>query len=110
MRTELRTVDESLRGELRAVDESVRTEIRGNEQSLRKVIRRGDRKSRRHAGALFESLRAEIRQVAEIVALNTEAIAQVRVDVQRDMAEHFGTVGLAFAEVRKDIADLRARS
>lgn len=109
IRNELAGLRTELRTEIRSVDESIRTEIRTTEARLRKVIRRGDRTSRRHFGVLAESLHGEIRQVAEIVALNTEAIAQVRIDLTHDMDERFGVVHRAFADVRQDIAALRAR-
>jgi hypothetical protein len=47
--------------------------------------------------------------VAEGVAANTEAIGRLRSEIHHEMDERFTVVHAAFAQVRRDIDDLRAR-
>jgi hypothetical protein len=79
LREEIRAVDASLRGQIRALDASLRGEIRALDASLRGEIatvrdavrtefRDGLAESRRHTQVLFESVRDDIRMVAEGVA------------------------------------------
>ena len=65
--------------------------------------------TRRHFDVVAEHLRADLKLVAEGVVANTESIAQLRSDMARGFDENFHVMRLAFADVRRDIAELRAR-
>jgi hypothetical protein len=58
---------------------------------------------RRHFDVTAEALRADIRAVAEGVALNAEATERLRAEVSREMDQRFRVVHLALADLRRDV-------
>ncbi|MBI4254899.1 MAG: hypothetical protein HY616_07465 [Candidatus Rokubacteria bacterium] len=76
--------------------------------NLRGEVRTTAAETRRHFDVTAEALRHEIQTVAEGVLGNSAAIAELRVDVRRDLDQHFDVVDRAFAEVRRDITELRS--
>ena len=108
MDDETRAYFDDFRGEL--------VGLRGDFGEMRRDFAALDRKvdttaeaTRRHFDVVAEALRDDIRTVAEAVAANTEAVARLRSEVYREMETRFGVVNVAFAEVRRDIEDLRTR-
>jgi phage host-nuclease inhibitor protein Gam len=91
LRTDIRTVESSLRGEIRHVESTLRGELHHLESSLRGEIQRvettlGDRidETKRHTTVLFESLRDDIRILAEgFVSLNTKVDSLLPPDPRR---------------------------
>ena len=80
---------------------------------LRQEMRTSAIETRRHFDVVAESLRHDIRGVAEGVAATFEGVdrlgSELRTEMdQRFMASH-AVVRVAFQEVRRDIGDLRAR-
>jgi hypothetical protein len=69
--------------------------------------------TRRHFDVVAESLRHDIRSVAEGVAATTERIDRVEVSVKSEMEERFAATHsvfrAAFQELRRDIDDVRSR-
>lgn len=69
----------SLRGEITGVRDELRSEIIGVRDELRGEFREGLAENRRHTEALFESLRDDIRIIAEgLATLATKADRQSR--------------------------------
>lgn len=106
---------------MRAPLEEIRRELAGLRErvdglgtevgALREEMRAAAAESRWHFDVVAEGLRGHIRTVAEGVALNTEAVGGLRSEVSEvygEMDRRFDLVGLAFVEVRRDIAELRA--
>ena len=75
-------------------------------------MRAGDETTRRHFDVVAESLRADIRAVAEGVAANTEALYRVRDELRarwtRASQSLDAVLRVTFAGIRRDIDDLRA--
>jgi cell division septum initiation protein DivIVA len=65
--------------------------------------------TRRHFGVLTESLRADIKAVAEGVVGNTRAIAELRAEIYREIDGRFKVVELAIVDVRRSVEDVRVR-
>jgi hypothetical protein len=93
LRDEIQASAATLRAELSAHDlqvaESLRTELRG------------------HFGVLIEDVRADIRAVAEGVALNNEAIGRLAAEMNARFASAEAMNRAAFSEVGRQIAELR---
>ncbi|MDQ5871332.1 MAG: hypothetical protein M3547_03905 [Acidobacteriota bacterium] len=83
LRNEIRTVDEGLRNEIRAGNEGLRSEMRAADEGLRSEIR----DVKRHSDVVAESLRSEIRLVAEGVAGLDEKFTQEFVKVREEIGE-----------------------
>jgi hypothetical protein len=71
LRGEMRQMGDELRGEIQQMGEELRGEMRQIAEDLRRDIREGDAETRRHSTVLVESLRNDIRLVAEAVAVLT---------------------------------------
>ena len=63
----------------------------------------------RKNGVLTEDLRGRVALLTEKVDLNNVALDRLRAEVDRDMNTGFSTMYAAFAEVRRDIDNLRTR-
>ena len=73
LRADIRDGDESVLSEIRRVETSLRTEIGEQRVELRAETRGLIDENRRHLNVIFESLRDDIRMVAEgVVALSTK--------------------------------------
>jgi hypothetical protein len=85
--------------------EDLRREI----AAVRDGMTEHEARTRRHLDVTAEALRADSRAVAEGVAASAEAIERLRTDLRDEMDQRFGVVHLAFADLRRDVADLLAR-
>ena len=65
--------------------------------------------TRRHFGVVAEGLRHDLQAVAAQVVANTAGIVRLRGEFRSDLDERFEIVRLAFVDVRRDIAEFRAR-
>jgi hypothetical protein len=109
-RTYLDDMRQGIRDDIRALGETLRAEIQQGDAETRRLLRaeiqQGDVETRNTLGALIEAQRRDLAAVIEVVAANTEAIE--RLDLR--MRDQFDAVRIAFVGVRRDIAELRARS
>jgi hypothetical protein len=80
---------------------------------LRQEVRDTAAETRRHFDVVGESLRQDIRAVAEGVAATTERLDRVEASVKTEMEQRFAATHsifrTAFHEVRRDIDDVRSR-
>ena len=77
-RAEVGGLRNELQGGLDGVRYELRAEIRASEAALREEIRSGLAETRRHADVLFESLRDDIRLVAEGLGTLTTRLDSLR--------------------------------
>jgi len=99
----------SLRGEVRGEIRGLRDGMDGLRDQLHREIAMTSAEDRRHFGVIAEALRQDIQTVAEGVVVANQAIERFRVDIRRELDDHFETVRLSFEDVRRTIADLHAR-
>jgi len=100
-------------GETRAYLEQALGSLRQEFVDLRQEVRDTAAETRRHFDVLAESLRQDIRAVAEGVAATTERMDRVEASVKTEMEERFAATHsifrTAFHERRRDIDDVRSR-
>ncbi|MGH7374235.1 MAG: hypothetical protein ACREJY_08425 [Candidatus Rokuibacteriota bacterium] len=76
-------------------------------QELRQEIREAAVETRRHFDVVAEAMRSDVRAVAEGVAANSESIErlgrELRSEVDSRFASVHAVVGVALAEVRREI-------
>ncbi|HEV8532032.1 MAG TPA: hypothetical protein VGT00_11490 [Methylomirabilota bacterium] len=100
-------------GETRAYLDQALGSLRHEIVDLRQEVRDTAAETRRHFDVVAESLRQDIRSVAEGVAATTERMDRVEASVKTEMEERFaGTHSIfrtAFHELRRDIDDVRSR-
>jgi hypothetical protein len=114
IREDIRALGETLGAEIREGDAEtrrvLRDEIQRGDAETRRVLRaeilQRDLETRNALGALIEAQRRDLAAVAEMVAASTEAIELQGLE----MRDRFEAVRIAFIGVRRDIAELRARS
>jgi hypothetical protein len=116
MDDETRTYFESIRREIGGLRDEVRGEIGalrdemgGLHDEMRRELATTSAEDRRHFGVIAEALRQDIQTVAEGVLVANQAIDRLRVDLRRELDDHFETVRLSFEDVRRSIADLDSR-
>ena len=112
MDPETREYFEALRLEFAALREEMGARFRGIDSRFDAVDRRigtEHETTRRLFHVVAEDLRHDLQAVAEGMLSNTRAIDDLRSDVYRDMNAGFGLVHLAFADVRRELAELRGR-
>jgi predicted nucleic acid-binding Zn-ribbon protein len=116
-RAYLDTALDALRQELRtgAVETAaLRQEIRAGavetatlRQELRQEIREAAVETRRHFDVVAESMRSDVRAVADGVAANSESIERLGRELRAEVDSRFtavhAVVGVALAEVRREI-------
>ncbi len=100
-------------GETRAYLEQALGSLRQEFVDLRQEVRDTAAETRRHFDVVAESLRQDIRAVAEGVAATTERMDRVEASVKTEMEERFAATHsifrTAFHERRRDIDDVRSR-
>ena len=100
-------------GETRAYLDQALGSLRQEFVGLRQEVRDTAAETRRHFDVVAESLRQDIRAVAEGVAATTERMDRVEVSVKTEMGERFvathSIFRTAFHELRRDIDDVRSR-
>lgn len=101
---DLRGEVSGLHGEVGGLRSEV-TDLRGEVGNLREEMRTEAATTRRHFDVVAESLRSDIKGVAEGVIDNTRAIDHLRGEIYREMDERFRVVHLAFADLRRHIVD-----
>lgn len=99
LRKEIRGLDEGLRNEVRAGDEGLRNEIRAGDEALRSEIR----DVKRHSDVVAESLRGEIRLVAEGVAGLDEKFTLEFVKVREEIGEVKGLLVASYRDLDRRI-------
>ncbi len=101
----------ALRGEFGALRGEFGT-LRGEFGALRQEMRDTAAETRRHFDVVAESLRHDIRGIAEGVIVLSERVDRLDSGLRTEMEERFAAthavVRVAFQEVRRDIEDLRA--
>jgi chromosome segregation ATPase len=120
LRTEtgaLRAETAGLRLELRAETGALRAEtgaLRAETAELRLEMRQTAGETRRHFDVVAESIRSDVRAVAEGVAANTEAIERLGTGLRAEMDARFtashAIVRVALQELRRDIFERGPRS
>ena len=95
LRIGMRAGDEALRGEIGALDGSLRSEISALGMSLRGEIR----DVKRHSDVVAESLRSEIRLVAEGVAGLDEKFTHEFVKVREEIGEVKGLLVVSYRDL-----------
>jgi uncharacterized coiled-coil DUF342 family protein len=121
LRQELRAETGALRGELRAETAALRGEtaelrhelraetgaLRAETAELRREMRETAQETRRHFDVVGESIRSDVRAVAEGVAANSEAIERLGTGLRAEMDSRFtayhAVVRVALQELRRDI-------
>ena len=121
LRQELRAETGALRGELRAETAALRGEtaelrhelraetgaLRAETAELRREMRETAQETRRHFDVVGESIRSDVRAVAEGVAANSEAIERLGTGLRAEMDSRFTAyhvvVRVALQELRRDI-------
>lgn len=92
--------------------ESIQAQIATLGTELRGELRAGDEMTRRHFDVVAESLRGDIRTVAEGVAANTELTLRLHHELKSEMdgpLRSFETVlRVTFADLRREIDGLRS--
>lgn len=109
---EVRDGSTELRGEFQEMrrDVTARFEVMDRKvDALDRKVYTESQETRRQFGAIAEALRDDIRTVAEGVVANTEAIATLGSGMDARFRASDAVVQAAFAELRRDIEDLRAR-
>lgn len=101
---EMREDFRGVRGEVGDLRRDV-GDLRGEVGNLREEMRTEAATTRRHFDVVAESLRSDIKAVAEGVIDNTRAIHHLRGEIYREMDERFRVVHLAFADLRRHIVD-----
>jgi len=100
-------------GETRAYLDQALGSLRQEFVGLRQEVRDTAAETRRHFDVVAESLRQDIRAVAEGVTATTERMDRVEVSVKTEMGERFvatqSIFRTAFHELRRDIDDVRSR-
>lgn len=100
-------------GETRAYLDQALGSLRQEFVDLRQEVRDTAAETRRHFDVVAESLRQDIRAVAEGVAATTERMDRVEASVKTGMEERFAATHsifrTAFHELRRDIDDVRSR-
>ena len=108
----LGSVRDDVLGELGTVRGELGT-VRGELGSLREEVRNTTAETRRHFDVVAESLRHDIRAVAEGVAVTFERVDRLGSEIRSEMDQRFtathAIVRVAFKEVQREIGDLRAR-
>jgi phage host-nuclease inhibitor protein Gam len=100
-------------GETRAYLDQALGSLRQEFVDLRQEVRDTAAETRRHFDVVGESLRQDIRAVAEGVAATTERMDRIEASVKTEMEERFAATHsifrTAFHELRRDIDDVRSR-
>ena len=100
-------------GETRAYLDQALGSLRQEFVDLRQEVRDTAAETRRHFDVVAESLRQDIRAVAEGVAATTERMDRVEASVKTEMEERFAATHsifrTAFHELRRDFDDVRSR-
>jgi len=116
LRSEIRAVDEGLRSEIHAVDEGLRSEIHAVDEGLRSEIHavdeKGDRRFddlKRHFDVVGESLRSDIRLVAEGVAGLDEKFTQEFVKVREDIGEVKSLLRVSYGDLDRRVQALERK-
>jgi chromosome segregation ATPase len=103
----LRTEMGTLRGETSALRVETGS-LRAESGDLRQEMRQAALGTRRHFDVVAESIRSDVRVVAEGVAANTEAIERLGTDLRAEMDSRFtayhAVVRVALQELRNDIS------
>jgi hypothetical protein len=117
LRQELRTETGALRAETAGLRLELRAEtgaLRAETAELRLEMRQTAGETRRHFDVVAESIRSDVRAVAEGVAANTEAIERLGTDLRAEMDSRFtashAIVRVALQELRRDIFERGPRS
>jgi hypothetical protein len=109
LRAEFRT---ELRAEIGGLRDELRAELRSEVGGLRAEMRAGDEMTRRHFDVVAESLRSDIRAVAEGVASSTELTLRLHHGLRAEMDGRFrsleAVLRVTFADFRREIDDLRS--
>ena len=111
LRNELGTVDQglrqTLRDEIRAVDEGLRQAMRGEihagDEALRSELRGEIRDVKRHSDVVAESLRSEIRLVAEGVAGLDEKFTREFAKVREEIGEVKGLLVVSYRDLDRRV-------
>lgn len=98
-------------GETAALRQELRQEIRAEtaafRQELRQELRETAAETRRHFDVVAESIRSDVKAVAEGVASNSESIERLGRELRAEVDSRFtavhAVVGVALAEVRREI-------
>jgi hypothetical protein len=88
LRQEMRAETGALRAETGALRGEVGS-LRAESGDLRQEMRQAARETRRHFDVVAESIRSDVRVVAEGVAANTEAIERLGTDLRPEMDSRF---------------------
>lgn len=104
-------MDTETRAYLDTVLEGLRQEIRAGTADLRRELRQEMRETavetRRHFDVVGESIRSDVRAVAEGVAANSEAIERLGTGLRAEMDSRFtashAVVRVALQELRRDL-------
>lgn len=92
--------------------ESIQAQIATLGTELRGEMRAGDEMTRRHFDVVAESLRGDIRTVAEGVAANTELTLRLHHELKSEMDGRFRSLEtvlrVTFADLRREIDGLRS--
>ncbi|HEX9748283.1 MAG TPA: hypothetical protein VGB86_07770 [Methylomirabilota bacterium] len=117
LRLELRAETGALRAETAGLRLELRAEtgaLRAETAELRLEMRQTAGETRRHFDVVAESIRSDVRVVAEGVAANTEAIERLGTDLRAEMDSRFtashAIVRVALQELRRDIFERGPRS
>jgi hypothetical protein len=110
LRQELRAETAALHGETAAL----RQELRAETAELQREMREIAVETRRHFDVVGESIRSDVRPVAEGVAANTEAMERLGSGLRAEMDSRFtashAVVRVALQELRRDILERGPRS
>ena len=98
--------------ETRVVLESIQAQIATLGTELRSEMRAGDEMTRRHFDVVAESLREDIRTVAEGIAASTELTLRLHHELRIEMDGRFrsleAVLRVTFADIRREIDGLRS--
>ena len=110
LRGELRAETAALRGETAELRQELRAEtsgLRAETADLRRGMRETAEETRRHFDVVGESIRSDVRAVAEGVAANSEAIERLGTGLRAEMDSRFtashAVVRVALQELRRDL-------
>jgi len=84
-------------------------QVDGRFEEVNRRIDAEAHETRNHFGVIGEALREDIRAVAEGVVAATEGIARLRTEMEARARASDTVVNAAFAALRRDVDDLRAR-
>jgi hypothetical protein len=111
LRAEMHTEIGGLRAEMHTEIGGLRAEMRTEIGGLRAEMRAGDEMTRRHFDIVAESLRSDIRTIAEGVAASTEVTLRLHHELKSEMNGRFrsleAVLRVTFADLRREIDDLR---